>query len=1144
MADPCTPHRSTWAYRFTLVALAAVCWLGALIPVAAVEAQVVAEPVPESVRLLLDDGFYFEGTETARRLLGQASATHGTRSKEAAEALDLLVEALILSGRWQGPEAPALAEDAVALRRSLHGPRDAALAPALLHLGMLYRRLGGLEDAEPPLRQAVELLSVADGAPHPDLGLALGELGLLMVDRGEASLAKGLLEEALEVLVRAVGPTDPLVAKAANNKGVAAFRFVGPAASLPWFERALAIREVALPPGHPLVGESLLNLGMAHNGMGDTETAESLYRQALELLEPRLGGNHPMVARTLNSLAVAARLRGDLVRARALQERVVEIFGAAFGEAHPQLAGALNNLGNIASGLGDLDAARLHLERALEIREKALGSDRPEVAQALHNLSNLYLRLGELEAAEAAQRRALTIRESALGGEHYQTTLSLYSLGNLLLQRGALEEAQSLLERCAAIRGRTGEGGPRGLAEPASALGMLHSSRGEHEAALRHLLRAMRLMTEAVGPDHPAVGELAGLLAIARAAAGDPSGALEAALQSESVVRQQVRLMAQGLSEREALQFVAESSSGLDLALSLASEGELSPEEVLRLWDSVARSRKAVFDETALRRRLVRSDDPEIAARAGRLADEASALARLLVRGPGGAGATSESEGLRAARGRLEESERRLGELSAHWRSGRQLERAGWPQIVEALPPDSALVAFVRYLHRDAGRRYRLPGRESYLALVVEKGGVPRAVPLGAAAEIEELVTLWQRSMVTPAGNSSPQGGPAEGQAETAARVAGESLRRRVWDPMAPLLSNVSRVFLVPDGALHLVNMAALPWGDGYLVEGPSTLHLLSVERDLVDVRAETVGAGVLAVGGADFSAPVGVLSPPAEERSPRPASPVAAALRSTEAGCAHLEELVFEPLEKSTAEVREVAELWASYRAVEATIGEPEPVLLLGGAAATEAAVKSLAPGRRVLHLATHGFYLEGDCVPARGGQRGVGGLVAEPAAALDRDSLTRRDDPQERAWQRPPVAGLALAGANHRHLVSAGEEDGILTAEEIALLDLEGMEWAVLSACDSGVGALAAGEGVLGLRRAFRVAGARTVIMSLWAVEDGAAREWMGALYRARLVDGLDTAAAVRRASLEVLERRRAEGESTHPGSWGAFVAAGDWR
>ncbi len=118
------------------------------------------------------------------------------------------------------------------------------------------------------------------------------------------------------------------------------------------------------------------------------------------------------------------------------------------------------------------------------------------------------------------------------------------------------------------------------------------------------------------------------------------------------------------------------------------------------------------------------------------------------------------------------------------------------------------------------------------------------------------------------------------------------------------------------------------------------------------------------------------------------------------------------------------------------------------------------------------------------------------------------------------------------------------MLTAEEVAALNLNGVEWAVLSGCDTGVGEIRAGEGVFGLRRAFQVAGARTVIMSLWPVEDQATDQWMSALYEDRFTKKLSTVDAVREAGLAVLRVRRTKGLSAHPFYWAAFVGAGDWR
>ena len=100
------------------------------------------------------------------------------------------------------------------------------------------------------------------------------------------------------------------------------------------------------------------------------------------------------------------------------------------------------------------------------------------------------------------------------------------------------------------------------------------------------------------------------------------------------------------------------------------------------------------------------------------------------------------------------------------------------------------------------------------------------------------------------------------------------------------------------------------------------------------------------------------------------------------------------------------------------------------------------------------------------------------------------------------------------------------------------------MLSGCDTGIGRIEDCEGVFGLRRAFRIAGARTLVMSLWPVMDETTHAWMSVFYRSRMERGESTPEAVRKAELSVLHQRRAAGLGTHPLYWGGFVSAGDWR
>jgi CHAT domain-containing protein len=219
--------------------------------------------------------------------------------------------------------------------------------------------------------------------------------------------------------------------------------------------------------------------------------------------------------------------------------------------------------------------------------------------------------------------------------------------------------------------------------------------------------------------------------------------------------------------------------------------------------------------------------------------------------------------------------------------------------------------------------------------------------------------------------------------------------------------------------------------------------------------------------------------------------------------------------------------------------------VRVLTQARATESALKQVS-GPRVLHVATHGFFLA-DQPP--GPAEGARGIKLGSAGGGQR-VLRQAENPLLRS-------GLALAGANVGR--SAGGEDGILTALEASALDLWGTELVVLSACETGVGEVRNGEGVYGLRRALVLAGSESQVMSLWQVADEATRDLMTAYYR-RLLAGEGRTEALRRVQLEMLKgtgrvaggRSRelvlkgsvAEAERGHPYFWAAFIQSGDWR
>jgi len=201
-----------------------------------------------------------------------------------------------------------------------------------------------------------------------------------------------------------------------------------------------------------------------------------------------------------------------------------------------------------------------------------------------------------------------------------------------------------------------------------------------------------------------------------------------------------------------------------------------------------------------------------------------------------------------------------------------------------------------------------------------------------------------------------------------------------------------------------------------------------------------------------------------------------------------------------------------------------------LEGEAACEEAVRAVLPGKRYVHLATHGYF-EPEGLPslmASGEKAGPEALGEERRVAGLLPGL---------------LSGLVLAGVNGDP--DPARDDGYLSAEEIQYLDLSACDLAVLSACETALGSPRAGEGLQSLRRGFAVAGAKTVVSSLWKVDDRSAAALMQRFYRNYWLKGLEKLEALHQAKLWMLRRNRAEfRDDARPSTWGAFVLSGDWR
>jgi CHAT domain-containing protein len=825
-------------------------------------------------------------------------------------------------------------------------------------------------------------------------------------------------------------------------------------------------------------------------------------RRGISIREKLYGPNSSEVATSLNNLGALLVRTGRDDEARATLERALAIYERSSDRDSTGAANAWSNLALVWTHLGDHKEANNCYAHALSIAEK--GSDPVGLARYLEGLALTQRHMGDYLKATANYERALAIYEKQFGPDHPSAAGAINNLAQLLVVTGETQRSRLLFRSALAICDKAFGPNSFRAADMLGGLAEVEGNSGDYHASRTFLTRAIEIRRKYQG-DHPQLAANLLDLALLLSRTGDTDGALKAAVEAETIGRQGLESTVPVLPERQALVYASTRVKGLDVVLSMvASETAVSRSAAM---DLLIRSRALVFDEMAARHRTQHeSADSQNSQAVARLTEELNSarvlLSKLAVEG------AANVQSLADASRQKERAETALAEKSMAFKQELATRRAGFGQIAAALDSDSVLVSFVRYERslvepEPSGKIFFTDTVPSYLAFVLRGGQAePTAVALGPAKEIDALVASLRKQVMSEA--NAP--GQSPKRSEAVYRAAGDALRRRIWDPLAPLMGTATTVFMVPDAALHLVDMSALPVSRAqYLVEKGPLIHYLLSERDLIPILATGKGQGLLALGDPAFGAKHTQLAASAHVYS------------GNRSACGSFGSMQFEPLPASAREVGEIAAVWEHTEGL-------GPVRKLQRDAASEAAFKLEAPGKRVLHLAVHGFFL-GDCVSM------------EPSTSERSAEVIREENPLL-------LSGLALAGANRRNATGPQEEDGILTAEEVAAMDLTGVEWAVLSACESGVGELKAGEGVFGLRRAFQLAGARSVIMSLWPVEDGSSRRWMLALYRERFLKGRGTAESVRAASLRLLAQCRARHHSTHPFYWAGFVATGDWK
>ena len=850
------------------------------------------------------------------------------------------------------------------------------------------------------------------------------------------------------------------------------------------YERAADAAAAAFGPMHAELAVYLNELGIFRFGRGEYPAAVPVFRRALQIREQAFGADAVETAEIVNNLAQVLQESGEYAAAQPLLERALAIYEQARGAEHGDVAIALNNLAGLYRLKGDYLRAEPLYRRALAIVERTEGPESMMAARFLNNLGLMLRDRGSLEQARPLLDRSLTIRERTLGASHPDVARALNNLGVVLLESGQVQPAEVLYRRALTVAETAlGERHPL-VGQIVNNLAVTQLLQRRYDAAEPLYARAVQMRREALGNLHPETGVALASQAVLFDLTNRRSDAVRAQLEATEIGEHNLALTLATGSEAQKLRYVTMASFAeeTDITISLEQRSPVKDGHATRMaLTTVLRRKGRVLDAMSRSLQVVRS---QLTGDEQRLLDDLARLrtdeARLVLRGPG----SQSPAAFEAQLQRLDEEAQRIEALvsqkSQAFRA--QHQAVNLVDVQRALPGGAILIEFVQYRPFDptVAKRDAKFGPSRYAAFILQAQGEPLSIDLGESAGIDTLVDTWRRALRNPR--------------DSTVRQRGRDAYRRLFGRMPAAVAAAPHLFLAPDAALNLVPFGALVDASGRYLVDRQTISYLTSGRDLLRQGTATDPRDqpwILADPEFDEAATESA------ENTPTPAADASRAGDLTRAR--------FTRLPGTGGEAAAIAAL----------LGDAH---VLTGRAATESAVKALR-GPRILHVATHGFFLDGQDRPALSGGRL---LVQEGGSA---------GLPIENPLLR---SGLAMAGANRRD--GGNGEDGILTALEATGVDLWGTKLAVLSACETGVGEPRRGDGVYGLRRALVMAGSESQLISLWQVSDLATRDLMTSYYR-ELGRGAGRAAALREVQRAMLRQPKRR----HPYYWASFILSG---
>ncbi len=843
------------------------------------------------------------------------------------------------------------------------------------------------------------------------------------------------------------------------------------------------------------VVRSLRSLGLLYVSQGKYEIAIPLLEEALAMNKAFLGNKHKEIATNLNDLGTTYNYQGRYAEAELLLKEALEVHKISQDDRTEYLK---SNLAGLFNSQGRYQQAEVLQKELLEIRKVILGDYHEDIASNLNDLAVSYRQQGRYEESELRHKEALVIRKKILGSQHPLVAQSLHNLAVLYDAQRRYKEAESLFKEALLMRKSVlGDRHPL-VASSLHALAIHYNKLGYYQDSKSLFNEALEINKTVLGNRHPHVAQILNSSAELALSQGDLTRAIRLYTENFNIEESNLSNNLIVGTEVQKYDYIATLFGNINHLISLHLQ--LAPNNAkashLALTGIFQRKGRILDSLTDNFNRLQQNLNSDLQGKLNQLANLRSQQSTLLYSNISATNPTQYRVNLKNLKQKSADLE---AELNLHSTTFRQQNQAVTIEAIQnKIPANTTLIELIRYKpYNSKAKLVDRYGNPHYAAYLLTKDGKIDAIDLGEAAPIDQLAAKFRRLIQNPSIDIKP---------------IARQLDIILMQPIRAKLAPNQHLLLSPDSYLNLIPFAALvDENNRYLLE-TTEISYLSSGRDLLhrNKTSPTLQPSLI-LANPNYKTAIATPSQPQSEQR---------ATQRSNQRTTDLSKFIFSPLPGTAEEATAIAPKLSG-------------ATLLTEAQATETALKATR-SPRILHIATHGFFLQDKPTATPKSSRSLD----RANVILDINDLPLPTDRPYNPNDNPLLrSGLALAGAN---TLNGGnpDSDGILTALEASNLNLRGTQLVVLSACETGLGDIANGEGVYGLRRAFTLAGAETQLISLWKVSDNGTKDLMVNYYD-KLLSGTGRSQSL----LETQRKLLADPQYRHPYYWAPFILSGDW-